>query len=111
MPDRASLFVLFHRPGPGWQPDVPFPEQPGIVDHIMFMRAVNDDGRLVLGGPFDDEPAGPHDGGPVGIAIIQADGLADAEAIAASDRSVQAGLLVVKVRPWRPRMGSALPQG
>jgi uncharacterized protein YciI len=104
-----ALFVLFHRPGPRWQPAVPFPEQPGIMDHIVFRGGLDDDDRLVLGGPFDDEPAGPADGGPVGIAIIEADDLAVAEAFAASDKSVQAGLLVVKVRPWRPRMGSALP--
>lgn len=73
------------------------------------MRGLDQEHCLVLGGPFDDEPAGPDDGGPVGIAIIEADGLAAAEAVAASDQSVQAGLLVVKVRPWRPRMGSALP--
>jgi uncharacterized protein len=106
----VALFVLFHRPGPRWEAGVPFPEQPGIMDHILFMRGVDQEQRLVLGGPFDDEPAGPADGGPVGIAIIEADQLADAESIAASDRSVQAGLLVVTVRPWRPRMGSALPE-
>jgi uncharacterized protein YciI len=105
----VALFVLFHRPGPTWDPGAPFPEQPGIMDHIGFMHGLDQDGRLVLGGPFDDEPAGPPDGGPVGIAIIQADDLAAAEAIAASDESVQKRLLVVKVRPWRPRMGSALP--
>lgn len=104
-----GLFVLFHRPGPGWLPGVPFPEQPRIMDHIGFMRGLDQEQRLVLGGPFDDEPAGPADGGPVGIAIIQADGLAAAEAIAASDGAVASGLLVVKVRPWRPRMGNALP--
>jgi uncharacterized protein len=105
-----ALFVLFHRPGPRWQPGAAFPEQPGIMDHIGFMHGLDQEGRLVLGGPFDDEPAGPTDGGPVGIAIIEADDLAAAEAIAASDKSVQAGLLVVKVQPWRPRMGSALPR-
>jgi uncharacterized protein YciI len=105
-----ALFVLFHLPGPRWQPGVPFPAQPGIMDHIGFMHGLDQEGRLVLGGPFDDEPARPADGGPVGIAIIEADDVAAAEAIAASDQSVQAGLLVVKVRPWRPRMGSALPE-
>jgi uncharacterized protein YciI len=105
----VALFVLFHRPGPRWQPGVEFPAQAGIMDHIGFMHRVDREGRLVLGGPFDDEPAGPADGGPVGIAIIQADGLADAEAIAASDESVQKGLLTVTIRPWPPRMGSALP--
>ncbi len=105
-----SLFVLFHRPGPRWQPGVPFPEQPGIMDHIGFMHGLQQGGRLVLGGPFDDEPAGPADGGPVGIAIVEADDLKDAERLAASDESVKAGLLTVQVRPWHPRMGSALPE-
>ena len=105
-----GLFVLFHRPGPHWQPGIEFPAQTGIMDHIGFMQGLDQEGRLVLGGPFDGEPAGPADGGPVGIAIIQAHGLAQAEAIAASDASVQAELLTVTVRPWRPRMGSALPK-
>jgi uncharacterized protein YciI len=106
-----SLFVLFHRPGPQWSPDVPFPAQPGIMDHIGFMLGLDESGRLVLGGPFDDEPAGPADGGPVGIAIVEADSEAHAQELALSDESVQKGLLVVTVRPWRPRMGSALPTG
>jgi uncharacterized protein YciI len=88
---------------------VPFPEQPGIIDHVTFMRDLDRDGRLILGGPFDDEPAGPVDGGPVGIAIVEADSEAAAEELAQSDASVQARLLTVKVRPWHPRMGSALP--
>ncbi|HEY7525369.1 MAG TPA: YciI family protein [Candidatus Limnocylindria bacterium] len=104
-----SLFVLFHRPGPAWQPGVDFPAQDGIMDHIVFMRRLDDEGRLLLGGPFDDEPAGPADGGPVGIAIIEADSLQEAKRLAESDRSVQAGLLTFRARPWRPRMGSALP--
>jgi uncharacterized protein YciI len=108
MPE-TSLFVLFHRPGPAWQPDVGFTEQPGIMDHIVFMRRLDEEQRLILGGPFDDGRAAPADGGPVGIAIIRTDGQAEAEAIAGSDASVQAGLLTVTVRPWRPRMGSALP--
>ena len=103
------LFVLFHRPGPTWAENVPFPEQPGIIDHVTFMRDLDRDGRLILGGPFDDEPAGPVDGGPVGIAIVEADSEAAAEELAQSDASVQARLLTVKVRPWHPRMGSALP--
>lgn len=79
------------------------------MDHMLFMRRLDEEGRLVLGGPFDDEPAGLVDGGPVGIAIIEADSLEEARAIGDSDASVRAGLIVFKARPWRPRMGSALP--
>jgi uncharacterized protein YciI len=106
----VSLFVLFHRPGPSWLAGVAFPAQDGIMDHILFMRRMDEEGRLVLGGPFDDEPAGPVDGGTMGIAIIQADSMQEAQALADSDASVQAGLMAVTVRPWRPRMGSALPE-
>jgi len=105
----VSLFVLIHRPGPSWQAGVGFPSQDGITDHIGFMRRMDDEGRLVLGGPFDDEWVG-SDATPVGMAIIEADSLQDAEALAASDASVQSGLIEVTVRAWGPRMGSALPR-
>jgi hypothetical protein len=32
----------------------------------------------------------------------------EAQVLAGSDAAVKAGLLAVSVRPWRPRMGSAL---
>ena len=104
-----SLFVLIHRPGPRWQPGAPFPEQPGIMDHIRFMSRLDEEHRLILGGPFDDEWTGSSESTPVGMAIIEASGMEEAENLAASDASVKSGLLTVTVRPWRPRMGSALP--
>ncbi len=75
-----SLFVLIHRPGPRWQLGLPFPEQPGIMDHISFMRRMDEEHRLILGGPFDDEWAGSSESTPVGMAIIEADGMEQAEA-------------------------------
>lgn len=104
-----SLFVLIHRPGPRWLRDVPFPEQPGIMDHITFMGRLDEEHRLILGGPFDDEWTGSSDTTPVGMAIIEASDMEEADLLAGSDESIKAGLLTVTVRPWRPRMGSALP--
>jgi uncharacterized protein YciI len=43
------------------------------------------------------------------MAIIEASDMEEAEVLAGSDESIKAGLLTVTVRPWRPRMGSALP--
>ena len=105
-----SLFVLIHRPGTHWQANVPFPEQPGIMDHIGFMQRLDEEHRLILGGPFDDEWTGTEST-PVGMAIIEASGMQEAQLLVGSDESVKAGLLGVTVRPWRPRMGSALPPG
>ena len=104
-----SIFVLIHRPGPNWQADVDFPGQDGIMDHIRFMRRLDEEQRLILGGPFDDEWTGSSDTTPVGMAIINADSMQVAQELAQSDASVQSGLITVTVRPWGPRMGSALP--
>jgi uncharacterized protein YciI len=104
----VSLFVLIHRPGPRWQAGVDFPAQDGIMDHIRFMKRLDDERRLVLGGPFEDEWVGSETT-PVGMAIIQADSVQEAQDVADSDASVQSGLIGVTVRAWQPRMGSALP--
>ena len=88
---------------------MPFPEQPGIMDHISFMGRLDEEHRLILGGPFDDEWIGSSDSTPVGMAIIEASDMQEAQLLADSDESVKAGLLTVTVRAWRPRMGSALP--
>lgn len=99
-----QLFVLMHSPGPAWDNAVGFFEQPGIGDHVAFMRRLTADGRMVLGGPFDDGDAS----GAVGMAVIIATESEEATRIAGEDGSVQAGLLRVQVRPWNVPMGLAL---
>lgn len=99
-----QLFVLFHSRGPGWDPGVGFMEQPGIEEHVAFMRSLAARGRMVLGGPFADEAAGAA----VGMAVITARDTAEAERIGLEDRSVASGLIHVAVRPWTVPMGLAL---
>ena len=99
-----ALFVLTHRAGPAWDVAVPFPEQRDIIAHIGFMHGLDEAGRLVLGGPYDE----PMPGEPVGMAIIEAEDAKAAWALARTDPSLDLGLLTVDVRPWRPRMGKAL---
>ncbi len=97
------LFVMAHRPGSAWEPGVPYPEQHGVRDHFDFMRRLAADGVLRAGGPYAD---GSTD--PVGMAIVEVEDLAAAEALGATDASVRSALLTVSVRPWDPRMGSWL---
>ena len=102
----SALFVIEHSPGLAWADGVAFREQPGIGSHLEFMRSLHDRGLLVLGGPFLDDADGAH----VGMAVVIAASLEDAEALAAEDASVGAGLLRYRVRPWMAAMGTALSE-
>ena len=106
MPMNSVFFVIEHSPGPAWADGVAYREQPGIGSHLEFMRSLHDRGLLVLGGPLLDDADGAH----VGMAIVRAASLEDAEALAGADASVQAGLLRYRVRPWMAAMGTALDE-
>lgn len=99
-----QLFVLFHSPGPVWDPAVAFMEQRGIGAHIAFMRSLTERGLMALGGPFADDDAS----GTVGMAVIAVADGGEAERLAHEDRSIEAGLIKVSVRPWMVPMGFAL---
>ena len=84
-----------HSPGSAWADGVAYREQPGIGAHLDFMRSLNDRRVLVLGGPFH-----------VGMAVVRAESPASAEALAAEDEPVRAGLLRYRVRPWLAAIGT-----
>ena len=102
-----TLFVIEHSPGPAWADGVAYREQPGIGAHLEFMRSLHDRGLMVLGGPFLDDGTRTH----VGMAIVRAESVEAAESLAAEDKSVAAGLLRYRVRPWMAAMGTALDDG
>jgi uncharacterized protein YciI len=95
--------VLVHEAGPAWQPGVPFREQPGVDLHMGFMGTLTETGRMVLGGPFLDGA----DDAPVGMAVIRAASMEDAERVAQEDPSLATGLIRVRVRPWLVPMRSS----
>ena len=99
-----QLFVLNHSPGPGWDSKLGFMEQPGIGEHVAFMRSLTERGLMVLGGPFADENAEAA----VGMAVIIAADADEAYCLAHEDRSLEHGLIRVSVRPWTVPMGVAL---
>lgn len=96
------IYVLVHRSGPAWEADLPYNEQPGVTEHIKFMRALEERGVLLAGGPFAEASADQ----PVGMAIVSAASVEEASRIAFEDASLAAGILTVEIREWRPRMGS-----
>ncbi|HYF80139.1 MAG TPA: YciI family protein [Symbiobacteriaceae bacterium] len=63
-----------------------------IKAHVAHLRRLDGAGRLVLAGPFDD--------GAGGMVIIRAESAEEAEALAAADPFVQAGVYDYQVRKW-----------
>ena len=88
-----QFFVLLHTPGPKWQADVGFRDQPKIVEHVRYMGGFMGTGQLALGGPFLDNSGG--------MMILRAASSDEAQQIADADPCVKSGLLNVAVREWR----------
>lgn len=86
--------VVFHSPGPNWQPGVGFKEQPGVMDHVQHYAKLLEQRKLQYGGPFTDTDAG-------GMMVAAEDVTREElEAFAAADPAVQAGLLLFEVKTW-----------
>ena len=96
MPDTPPppRYVVFHSPGPAWQPGVTFREQLGVAEHVTHYRRLFEHGQLELGGPFLMNDVG-------GMMVTKRGVTRDEiEAIAAADPAVQSGLLRYEIRPW-----------
>ena len=91
-------YVVVHKPGPNWKPEVSAFEQPGLQAHVEHFRRLLQEGKLVMGGPFMDGASG-------GMMVPEA-GVSEAEItnFASEDPAVKAGLLVFEVRPWLPAL-------
>ncbi|MEN1728479.1 MAG: YciI family protein [Pseudomonadota bacterium] len=85
--------MAFLKAGPNQEGD---PEDIQAIQdgHMAYIRAMAEDGTLAMAGPF-------MDGGELrGIFIFAVDSLEEAEALTAADPAVQAGRLVMELKPW-----------
>lgn len=92
--------ILEHRPGPA-APAAGVFSSPDFGRHLEFLGTLHEQGLLVAGGPLPDSPG-------AGMTIVRA-ASADAarrvvRAAQVEDGSVAAGLLDVRIRPWRVAM-------
>jgi len=92
-------FVVFHAPGPAWEPGVDFRDQPHVNAHVEYFAGQAGQGRIVLGGPFLDEESG-------GMMILRAHSQEEAERIARDDPGARVGFVTARVRPWLAALSS-----
>jgi uncharacterized protein YciI len=96
--EPAVYYVLFHSPGPEWNDEFSFREQPGIGAHVGYMAGLLERGLIVMGGPYLDDSGG--------MMVSRASSLEEAERLAHEDPGVQSGLLTVEVKAWYVPMAS-----
>jgi uncharacterized protein YciI len=105
MPPAPTRHVIFHRPGPAWQPSLGVLDQPGILEHLQYLTAAFAAGRIHLAGPFLDDGAG-------GMVITSGSCTAEeARRLAAEDPAVMSGLIHAEVRLWMTTLAEAGAQG
>jgi uncharacterized protein YciI len=105
--EHALVFVALYERGPAWKQGRGVFEQEGIEAHMEHLRA---NARMLLGaGRFAHatDPAAADQ--TVGLVIVTATSLAEAEALFAADPAVSNKVLKVTVRPWETRRVKAYP--
>jgi uncharacterized protein YndB with AHSA1/START domain/uncharacterized protein YciI len=93
-PPPDIRYVVVFKPGPKWKAGVSFREQPGIMEHVGHFRALLEQGKLEMGGPFLATDRGGM--------MIPTGGMTEDEVrrYAAADPTVMNGLLTFEVEPW-----------
>jgi uncharacterized protein YciI len=93
--DKSQIrYVLRHLPGPAWRKDLDVFHQPGVAEHLGYLRGLEASGEIAMSGPFLAEGQG-------GMVILRL-GLSEEQArdLGERDPAVRSGLIVVEINPW-----------
>jgi uncharacterized protein YciI len=85
-----SVFAVTFRTGPAWDANRPPPEQPHFAGHSRNLRALREEGRLLVGGRYGD----------AGLVLMTAASLDEARGLVTRDPAVGAGTFKADVQPW-----------
>lgn len=106
IPSRVAanrwFWLLLFRPGPDRSQDDATAERIQ-QEHLGYLFRLEAAGKLTLFGPVLDADD------LRGIGVVTVPTRAEAEALVAQDPAVQAGRLLLEVRPWFALPGAALP--
>jgi uncharacterized protein len=86
-----KAFVIIYRPGPAWREGKPIQEQP-IKAHFEYMHQLNQEGKIISGGPFADNTGG--------LLLLEADNTDEVITIMTKDPAVANKVFVGEVHQW-----------
>ncbi len=93
-PAATEWYVLLHQPGPAVTPGESLAEHPDLVEHLAFLKRLDEQGLLVAAGPLADKIGS-------GMTVVRAAPGVDVRRLATEDDlSVARGVLSVQVAPW-----------
>ncbi|RZJ12356.1 MAG: hypothetical protein EOP39_03740 [Rubrivivax sp.] len=93
-PSKATTatYVVLYRPGPAWPPGKTIAELP-LKEHFSYLLELYARGAMKQAGPLTDNAGG--------LVVLEVADAAQAQALAAADPAVKAGLFIHEVHPWR----------
>ncbi len=92
----STFFVCFLVANPEYSPGPPEEERSITAGHIQYQLRIQESGRAVVSGGLGEGP----NASIVGLTILRAETLAEAQEIADADPAVRAGRLLAQVREW-----------
>jgi uncharacterized protein YciI len=96
--EAESKLVEFHmalmKKGPKWSSEQTPEMQKLRQEHLAYFEELFKTGKVVLGGPFED------DGEVRGIGVFRAGNADEAKTLAEGDPRVKAGFFVIEMHPW-----------
>jgi uncharacterized protein len=99
MPELTTYYFALLTRGPKWTPGQTEETKKLQEAHMANMIKWYEEGKLVLAGPFADN------GNWRGLWVFKTASLEEAQALAQTDPSIQAGRLSVEIHPWMTKKG------
>ncbi|MDH5404548.1 MAG: YciI family protein [Candidatus Heimdallarchaeota archaeon] len=86
-----KYFTIIYSKGPNWKEGEGWQNQ-SLMDHGQYMSVLFNEGKLILGGPFDDNTGGQS--------VLNVDTLEEAQEILDKDPGVLSGVFNGTIHPW-----------
>ncbi|MCY3414442.1 MAG: hypothetical protein INQ03_22535 [Candidatus Heimdallarchaeota archaeon] len=86
-----KYYTLIYSRGENWNENENWDKQ-DLMAHGNFMAQLHKEGKLVLGGPFDDASGGQS--------VLEVDSIDEAQAIVDQDPAIINKVFDVVIRPW-----------